>query len=109
MKQVWEYTVFEPPHTLNSTGMFVLVHRHRKAFNHVHYFVDSRVRLSAPLADRWLQAAQDHPFISISRSSRFDGCKFGKYPAPVKFGLRTTAWRAEDIGRLIEGIRAAND
>ena len=42
------------------------------------------------------------PIIPISRSSWFNGCKSGKYPAPIKLGERTTVWRAEDIRRLIE-------
>jgi prophage regulatory protein len=28
--------------------------------------------------------------------------KSGRFPAPVKLGPRTTAWRAEDIRALIE-------
>lgn len=42
------------------------------------------------------------PIIPISRTSWFNGCKSGKYPAPIKLGERTTVWRAEDIRRLIE-------
>src|SRR5579871_507404 len=37
----------------------------------------------------------------VSRSAWWDGVKKGKYPAAVKLGPRTTAWRVEDIRRLI--------
>jgi prophage regulatory protein len=41
------------------------------------------------------------PIIPISRSSWWAGVKSGRYPAPVKLGPRTTAWRVEDIRALI--------
>jgi len=37
----------------------------------------------------------------VSRSAWWAGVKEGKYPAAVKLGTNTTAWRAEDIRRLI--------
>ena len=40
--------------------------------------------------------------IPISRSSWWAGVKSGKYPQPVKLGLRTTAWRISEIRALIE-------
>ena len=39
---------------------------------------------------------------TISRTSWFNGCSSGKFPAPIKLGERTTVWRVEDIRRLIE-------
>jgi prophage regulatory protein len=50
------------------------------------------VRLSAILA-----------IIPVSRSAWWAGVKSGRFPQPVKLGPRTTAWRVEDIKRLIEG------
>jgi len=41
------------------------------------------------------------PIIPVSRSHWWAGVKAGKYPAPVKLGARTTAWRSDDIDRLI--------
>ncbi len=49
------------------------------------------------------------PIIPISRTNWFNGCKSGKYPAPIKLGERTTVWRAEDIRQLIEERSAAKD
>jgi len=44
--------------------------------------------------------------IPVSRSAWWIGVKSGRYPQPVKLGPRITAWRAEDIQRLInQGIR----
>jgi predicted DNA-binding transcriptional regulator AlpA len=37
----------------------------------------------------------------ISASSWWAGVKSGKYPQPVKLASRTTAWKAEDIRRLL--------
>ncbi|MBV7539470.1 AlpA family transcriptional regulator [Acidovorax sp. sic0104] len=46
----------------------------------------------------------------VSRSTWYAGVKTGRYPAPVKLGLRATAWRAADIAALIElGARKEGD
>ena len=42
--------------------------------------------------------------IPVSRSSWLRGVKSGKYPEPVKLGERTTAWRVEDIFKLIDAL-----
>lgn len=42
------------------------------------------------------------PIIPIGRSSWWAGVKDGRYPQPIKFGPRTTCWRAEDIQELID-------
>ena len=44
--------------------------------------------------------------IPISKSAWWAGIKEGRFPKPIKLGLRTTAWRVEDIRALIEeGVR----
>ena len=40
----------------------------------------------------------------VSRSSWWAGVKSGRYPVSVKLGLRTTAWRVEDIRKLIAEV-----
>lgn len=40
--------------------------------------------------------------IPVSKSTWWAGVKTGRFPKPVKLGPRTTAWRVEDIRRLIE-------
>lgn len=52
------------------------------------------VRLSTILAPRGP--------IPVSRSTWWAGVKSGRYPKPIKLGPRITAWRAEDIRKLIE-------
>lgn len=52
------------------------------------------VRLSAILAP-------NGP-IPVSKSTWWAGIKQGRFPKPVKLGPRITAWRVEDIRRLIE-------
>lgn len=42
------------------------------------------------------------PLIPICRSSWLAGVKSGKYPPPVELGVRTKAWRVQDIRELIE-------
>jgi predicted DNA-binding transcriptional regulator AlpA len=52
------------------------------------------VRLRAILAPRGP--------IPVSKSTWWVGIKAGRYPKPVKLGPRITAWRVEDIRKLIE-------
>ena len=40
--------------------------------------------------------------IPVSKSSWWTGCKSGRFPSPVKLGIRTTAWKVSDILALIE-------
>ena len=42
----------------------------------------------------------------VGRSSWWQGVRAGRFPAPVKLGPRTTAWRVEDILALIEQAAA---
>lgn len=39
--------------------------------------------------------------IPVSKSTWWAGVKDGRFPQPVKLGPRTTAWRVEDIRKLI--------
>lgn len=48
------------------------------------------------------------PVIPVSKSSWWAGVKSGRYPAPVKLGPRTTAWRVSDIRALIEQSAKGN-
>ena len=41
------------------------------------------------------------PIIPVKKSCWWDGIKTGRFPKPVKLGLRVTAWRVEDIRALI--------
>ncbi len=40
--------------------------------------------------------------IPVSRSSWWGGVACGKFPAPIKLGIRTTCWRLEDVLKLVE-------
>ena len=42
------------------------------------------------------------PIIPVCRTSWWAGVKSGKFPKPIKIGPKSTAWRVEDIRRLIE-------
>jgi prophage regulatory protein len=39
----------------------------------------------------------------VGKSTWWAGVKSGKYPAAIHLSRRTTAWRVEDILKLIEG------
>lgn len=41
------------------------------------------------------------PLFPVKKSAWWAGVKSGRYPASVKLGPRTTAWRVEDIRALI--------
>lgn len=45
------------------------------------------------------------PIIPIGKSAWWQGVKVGKFPKPVKLGPRITAWRVEDIRRLVESAK----
>ncbi|MEW8072671.1 MAG: AlpA family phage regulatory protein [Candidatus Thiodiazotropha sp.] len=44
------------------------------------------------------------PIIPVSPASWWNGVRAGRYPKPVKLGPRTTAWRVEDIKKLIDSL-----
>ena len=43
-----------------------------------------------------------NPLLPISRASFLAKVKTGEYPQPVKIGPKTTAWKKEDIAKLIK-------
>lgn len=62
------------------------------------------LRLSQIVGDK---KANIPPIIPISRSSWLNGVKSGKFPAAVKLGERTTAWKVEDVRKLIDSLGGA--
>ena len=42
------------------------------------------------------------PLIPVSKSTWWAGVRSGRFPAPVRLGPRTTAWRVEVIREWIE-------
>lgn len=40
--------------------------------------------------------------IPVCRSTWWAGVKSGRFPMPIKLGARITAWRQEDIFKLVE-------
>jgi len=40
----------------------------------------------------------------VSKSTWWSGIKAGRFPAGVKLSERTTAWRVEDIRKLIDSV-----
>ena len=44
--------------------------------------------------------------IPVSKSTWWLGVKTGRFPSPVKLGLRVTVWRVSDIRALIEKVGA---
>lgn len=60
-------------------------------------FLRLRQIIGDPMADPPVPA-----IIPVRKSTWWQGVKDGRFPKPVKLGPRTTAWRVEDIRRLIE-------
>lgn len=58
----------------------------------------------SPNRERLLRIREVLQRLPISRTSLYDGVKVGLYPAPVRIGKRTVAWRESDIDRLIKGF-----
>ena len=52
----------------------------------------------------FLRLPQVLALIPISRSAWWAGCKSGRYPKPIKLGLRTTVWKTADILALVESL-----
>ena len=44
------------------------------------------------------------PILPIGVSTWWEGVKTGRFPQPVKLGPRTTAWRWEDIHKLVDSL-----
>ena len=40
--------------------------------------------------------------LPISATSWWNGCKSGKYPKPIKLGLRTTTWRESEVLAIVQ-------
>ena len=56
------------------------------------------VRLSQILGDRKKGIP---PIIPVSKSAWWAGVKTGRYPKPIKLGVRTTCWNVLDIRQII--------
>ncbi len=44
--------------------------------------------------------------IPVCKSTWYEGVKSGRYPKPVRLSRRSSAWRVEDIRRLIDEVTA---
>ena len=55
-------------------------------------------------AEGYVRIQQILEVIPIGKSSWWAGVKLGKFPQPVKLGPKTTAWKVEDIRKLIEDL-----
>ncbi len=42
--------------------------------------------------------------IPVSKTQFLQGIKEGRYPAPIKLGARTVAWKVEEIRELIQKL-----
>ena len=57
-------------------------------------------------AEGFVRFRQVLSVIPVSRSAFLRGVKTGSYPAPVKLGKKTVAWRVCDVRALIERLAA---
>lgn len=42
--------------------------------------------------------------VPVSKATWFRGVASGRFPQPVKLGPRSTAWRVEDLNKLLEEL-----
>lgn len=47
------------------------------------------------------------PIIPVKKSCWWSGVQAGRFPKPVKLSARVTAWRVEDIRKLVASIGEA--
>jgi len=52
----------------------------------------------------FLRLPQVLHFFPIGKSTWWSGVATGRFPKPVKLGPRTTAWKAQDIQKLIHDL-----
>lgn len=58
----------------------------------------------SPPADRLLRLPEVLTKVPVGRASWWKGVKDGRFPAAIKLGPRTSAWRASDIDKLIASL-----
>jgi predicted DNA-binding transcriptional regulator AlpA len=47
------------------------------------------------------------PLVPVKRSTWWAGVRSGRFPAPIRLGPHSTAWRAEDVRELIARLGSA--
>lgn len=57
--------------------------------------------------ENFLRLPQVLAIIPVSRATWYAGVKSGRYPAPVKIGLRAAAWRLSEINMLAASFTKA--
>ncbi|MDQ6962857.1 MAG: AlpA family phage regulatory protein [Mariprofundaceae bacterium] len=55
---------------------------------------------------RFMRLPEVLSFIPVSKTSWYRGIKQGRYPKPIKLSPNTSAWKSQDIERLIAGLSA---
>lgn len=58
-------------------------------------------------AEGFVRLPQILAVFPISKSGWWNGVANGRFPKPVKLGPRTSAWRVQDIRKLIESAGEA--
>lgn len=54
----------------------------------------------------FLRLPQVLTFIPVSKTTLYEKIRAGSFPAPIKLGPRTSAWRCEDVREYIEKAAA---
>jgi prophage regulatory protein len=58
--------------------------------------------------ERCLRLPQVLEIVPVSRATWYAGVKSGRYPAPIKLGLRAVAWQLSDIEKLIDSLSSSS-
>ena len=63
----------------------------------------SAIAIESP-SDRLLVLSEVLERFPVSKSTWFNGVRNGRYPQPVRLGVRRVAWRQSAIDALIAGL-----
>jgi prophage regulatory protein len=65
--------------------------------------------MTTRFTEAMLRLPQVLALFPVSRASWYAGVKDRRYPAPVKLGSRSVAWRRSDVERLIASLGAVDE
>jgi len=54
--------------------------------------------------ERLLRLKQVLQIVPVSKSTWWEGCKTGRFPASIKLTERTTVWKLSDIDTLVSSL-----
>lgn len=66
--------------------------------------MQNKPKTQLPNQAGYLRVSQILKVFPVSKSTWWDGCKLGRYPASIKLSPRVTVWRVRDIQALLDSV-----